>query len=218
LVYATGISQKNLTIFDLLIYNALDAMIRTFIGLKIDADRALTQLLSDFKKNLAGEQLRWIDPENLHLTLRFLGNTEDSQLADIVKGLDELIPKYDQFNLEIEGIGLFGKQSAPKILWAGIMMPQMVYNLVENIEEVVCIAGFAREERPFSPHLTLSRIKSITNTSRLISLVTQYKETHFQQQKVNQVILYESVLKSSGSVYVPIRIFNLNESAKQQLL
>jgi len=186
-------------------------MKRTFIGLKIDADRALTHLLSDLKKNLAGEQLRWIDPDNLHLTLRFTGNTEDAQLVDIVKGLDELAPKYGQFDLDIEGIGLFGKQSAPKILWAGITMPPMVYNLVENIEEVVCSAGFARETRPFSPHLTLSRIKAITNSSRLISLVDHYKQTHFQRQKVDQIILYESILNSSGSVYVPIRVFDLNK-------
>jgi RNA 2',3'-cyclic 3'-phosphodiesterase len=125
-------------------------MKRTFIGLKIEPNPALSRLLSDLKKNLNGEHLRWIDPDNLHLTLRFLGNTEDAQLIDICNALDLLIPQYNQFNLDIEGLGIFGKRSLPKILWAGVKMPQNVYNLVTNIEDIVCGAGFVEETKPYS--------------------------------------------------------------------
>jgi len=188
-------------------------MKRTFIGLKIEPNPALMQLFSDLKKNLGGEQLRWIDPQNLHLTLRFLGNTEDSQLDDISKALDILIPQYSQFNLEIEGLGIFGKHSLPKILWAGVKMPQNIYTLVANIEDIVCIAGFEQETKPYSPHLTLCRIKALKGAAHLLELVDQYKKTHFLTQNVKEIILYESVLRSFGAVYVPLRKFDLSTPA-----
>lgn len=185
-------------------------MKRTFIGLKIEPNQTLLHLFSDLKKKLNGEHLRWIDPDNLHLTLRFLGNTEDSQLTEINKALDNLIPRYSQFDLEIQGLGLFGKRSHPTILWAGVKAGENVYSLVENIEEIVCRAGFEEETRPYSPHLTLCRIKSLSHISDLTNMVDQYSQTHFHTQKINQIILYESVLKSFGAVYVPLRIFDLN--------
>ena len=185
-------------------------MKRTFIGLKIEPNGVLLHLFSDLKKNLNREQIRWIDPQNLHLTLRFLGNTDDSQLIDISKALDDLIPQFSQFELDIVGLGVFGKRSAPKILWAGVKMPENIYKLVENIEEIVCNAGFEGETRPYSPHLTLSRIKALSDSTRLLDLVDQYKQTHFLTQKVGEIILYESVLKSFGAVYEPLRIFDLN--------
>jgi RNA 2',3'-cyclic 3'-phosphodiesterase len=190
-------------------------MKRTFIGLKINSNPVLDRLLSDLKRDLSSENLRWIDPDNLHLTLRFLGDTEDAQLSSIYSELELLIPQYDHFNLDIEGLGLFGKQSAPKILWAGVKIPSKVYELVAGIEEIVCKAGFAAEIRPYSPHLTLCRIKSVSDPYHLAHLTGQYKQTHFLTQEISQVIMYESVLKSFGAVYVPLRIFNLNDRVKK---
>lgn len=184
-------------------------MKRTFIGLKVDTTPGLLNLISDLKENLDGEQLRWIDPQNFHLTLRFLGNTEDSQLIGICKELELLVPQFPVFNLDIEGIGLFGKQSAPKVLWAGVKVPEIVYDLAGRIEKIVCNAGFPGETKPFNPHLTLCRIKSLTNTAHLLNLVNRYKQTHFHTQKVNQIIFYESILKNSGPVYMPVKVFEL---------
>ncbi len=185
-------------------------MKRTFIGLKIEVKPTLAKLFSDLKRNLNSENLRWTDPNNLHLTLRFLGTTEDSQLMNLYRELDQLIPRYGHFTLGINGLGLFGKSSAPKILWAGITMPESAYNLVGDIEELVCREGFEPEKRPYSPHLTLCRIKSIMNPSRLNDLVSHYKDTHFITQEISEIILFESVLKSFGAVYVPLRTFGLN--------
>jgi RNA 2',3'-cyclic 3'-phosphodiesterase len=208
-VYTRLITWK-LTIFERVVYSDYYAMKRTFIGLKIDPDPVLSGLFSDLKKNLNSEQLRWVDPQNLHLTLRFLGNTEDSQLVNINNALDALIPQFEHFNLEIEGLGLFGKRNAPKILWAGVNIPQNIYDLVTKIEDIVCNAGFEEETKPYSPHLTLCRIRALSDTSLLLDTVNQYKQTHFLKQDVNQIVLYESVLKSFGAVYVPISIFDLN--------
>jgi 2'-5' RNA ligase len=187
-------------------------MKRTFIGLKINTNPALSSLFSDLKKNLNGEQLHWIDADNLHLTLRFLGNTEDAQLSEICNALDLLIPQYNNFSLDIQGLGIFGKRSLPKILWAGVKMSPNVYSLVENIEDIVSSAGFERETKPYSPHLTLCRIKALSDASHLLNLVDQYKQTHFLTQHVNEIIIYESVLKSFGTVYVPLKLFDLKKS------
>ena len=187
-------------------------MKRTFIGLRIEPNQAMFHLFSDLKKNLDEENLRWVDPQNLHLTLRFPGNTEDSQLIEIYNALDILIPQYNQFNLDIEGLGIFGKRSLTKILWAGVKMPQNVYSLVENIEDIVSNAGFEAETKPYSPHLTLCRIKALSDTSLLLNLIDQYKQNQFMTQNVNQIILYESVLRSFGAVYLPLRTFDLHSA------
>jgi RNA 2',3'-cyclic 3'-phosphodiesterase len=186
-------------------------MKRTFIGLKIDINPVLTKLLSDLKRILHSENLKWADQNNLHLTLRFLGDTDDSQLSNIYKELEILIPRYSEFTLEIKGLGTFGKISAPKILWTGINMQKGAYDLVADIEEIVCRKGFVSESKPYTPHLTLCRIKSLKNPYRLTDLVDQYKQTHFFTQQIEEIILYESVLKSFGAVYVPLRTFRLNK-------
>ena len=139
-------------------------MKRTFIGLKIESDTSILQLFNDLKRKLPYHQFHWIDPENLHLTLRFIGNTEESQIELINRELDSLLPQFNSFNLEIIGLGSFGSRNFPRILWAGIKMPKEIYQMVNSIEEIVCDAGFERETKPHSPHLTLCRINNLKET------------------------------------------------------
>ena len=185
-------------------------MKRTFIGFNIDNDHSVLRLFLDLKMNLKEEQLKWIEPDNLHLTLRFLGDTNDSQLSEIVKSMKILIPHYKYFLLKITGLGIFGTSRLPKILWAGVKMPDSIKDMVVKIEEIVCNAGFKPEKRAYTPHLTLCRLKSIPDSSRLENLLIKYKQTLFIEQEIRQITFYESILHPSGPVYKPLHIFPLS--------
>ncbi len=185
-------------------------MRRTFIGIKIEPDPKIHQLYHELKSNLKYPQLRWIDADNLHLTIRFLGNTEENQIETIIKRLDILIPQYTKFNLEIIGLGIFGSRNFPRILWAGIEMPSNIQSLINGIEDIVCDNGFARETKIYSPHLTICRIKNLKETAGLLQYLDKYREIFFKRQEVREINLYESILKSSGSVYQVIHTFLLS--------
>jgi len=187
-------------------------MKRTFIGLKIEPDSRIFQLYRELKSNLKYPQLHWIDPDNLHLTLRFLGDTEESQIETIIKQLDSMIPQYNVSDLEINGLGIFGSPTYPRILWAGIKMPENIFNMVKNIENIVCEVGFEREKRAYSPHLTLCRIKNLKETAELFHFIGKYKDSFLKNQEVKEINLYESILQRTGSVYQIMHTFFLNKN------
>jgi 2'-5' RNA ligase len=184
-------------------------MKRTFIGFKIESDSIIIRLFEDLKKNLSHSQLSWVDPKNLHLTLRFLGNTEESQIKAINQKLDHLISRISPFELEIKGLGFFGNRSYPRVIWAGILMPEAIFNLVKEIENVLEEEGFEREMKAYSPHLTLARVKNLVERDAFSQMILKYKSTSFNKQTIREIIFYESILGRSGSVYQPIRTFEL---------
>jgi RNA 2',3'-cyclic 3'-phosphodiesterase len=182
---------------------------RTFIAIDIQPDLKLTGLVNKLKNDFSGEEVKWGDPGNMHLTLRFLGNTTDSQLLQISKELEILATDFPCFDLKIKGLGLFVKNGNPQVLWAGVELPEFISTMVAKIEEIVVNAGFEREQKKFKPHLTLCRIKSFQNKEKLKAKVGGEQGTLFSEQAVNEVTFYESILLPKGPEYRPIKSFNL---------
>jgi 2'-5' RNA ligase len=185
-------------------------MRRTFIGLKIEPDLRIFQLFDELKDGLNYSNFHWIDPENLHLTLRFIGDSEEDQIQNIIRQLEILMPGFHSFEMEINGLGIFGSKSFPRILWAGIKMPIETQDLIRSIDNVVCDAGFERETRSFSPHLTLCRIKNLKETNGLNFFLKKYEKSTLKKQEIREINLYESILLRSGAVYKTISSFTLN--------
>lgn len=184
-------------------------MKRMFIGLKVEPDYSIFHLYQELQDTLKDPSFHWINPDNLHLTLRFLGNTEENQLTYVIQHLDVLIPQFSNFEIEINGLDVFTSRKLPRILWAGVKMPETAFNLIENIEDIVSDAGFERMVNSYSPHLTLCRIKNLKGTADLNPFLDEYRHTFFKKQEVKEINLYESILKSSGSVYTILHSFPL---------
>lgn len=91
-------------------------------------------------------------------------------------------------------------------------MPENAYILVKNMENIVCDAGFERVTNPYSPHLTLCRIKNLKETAGLFHFLDEYKEAFFKKQEIREINLYESILKGSGSVYTILHTFSMNDA------
>jgi RNA 2',3'-cyclic 3'-phosphodiesterase len=184
-------------------------MKRIFIAVKIDPGDSLIDMISDFKTTLKDEMIKWTETKNFHLTLSFLGDTEEDKIKAVGKMLNGVCEGPGDFDITIRGAGVFKNLKDPRIIWTGIEPSEMLNKLYESVYLGLKETGITIEDRTFKPHLTLARIKNIKNIDTLKSLIDKYMNTELQKQPVNEVIIYESLLFQSGPVYKPLRKFTL---------
>jgi RNA 2',3'-cyclic 3'-phosphodiesterase len=189
---------------------AEESMKRIFIALKVEAEKTLLHVISSLKSGLTNERIKWTNPENIHITLAFLGDTEERNIGIVSDMLAVNCNVIEMFNLTLKGAGVFRNYSDPRVLWIGIDASKELEQLNSLIMTGLRASGMLSEERPFNPHVTLGRIKEIRNKMVLRSEVEQYKDTIFQKVRVKEVILYESILLPNGPVYKPIGKYPLN--------
>lgn len=186
-------------------------MKRIFIAIRIDPGETLLNIISDFRNTLRDEKIKWAEPVNLHITMAFLGDTEEYKIQAVSQMLSKVCNASGKFNMLIKGTGVFKNLKDPRVIWTGIEHSGEMNKLYNSINAGLKDIGISLEERPFSPHLTLGRIKSIKNTDILKSLITRYMELEIQKQEVNEVILFESMLFHSGPIYKPLGKFTLDD-------
>ncbi len=183
--------------------------IRTFIAIKIQANKKVLELLQHFKNKFPNDRINWVDTENFHLTLRFLGNTTREQLYELVDRLEEVCSGKKKFNLSLKGTGYFKSKSQPRVLFIKIEAVDELQLLVQEIEKVVVNCGFEAEQKSFKPHLTLGRIKHVENRNRFFSIFDEMPADDYQKIEVGEIILFQSILKTTGPEYRTIKTFAL---------
>jgi len=184
-------------------------MKRIFVAVKVDPWQTLIRIHTSLKSVLGGEKINWTDPANMHLTLAFLGDTEDELIKVVSIMLKQKCTGFGDFSFNLTGTGLFKNWSDPRVIWAGIEYNEKLSQLNEKIMTGLKDAGFRLDERPFKPHLTLGRIKSINHPDILKSALDNYKDVKIQEVDVKEVVLFESILKPTGPVYIPLGRFKL---------
>jgi RNA 2',3'-cyclic 3'-phosphodiesterase len=184
-------------------------MKRVFIAVKIDPEQTLMRISASLKSILGGEKINWTDPSNIHLTLSFLGDTEDELIKVVSIMLKQKCTGFGEFGFNLSGTGVFKNYRDPRVIWIGIEHSDKLIQLNDQIVTGLKDAGFKPEERQFKPHLTLGRIKSISNIDTLRSALEKYQDTKIQEVEVKTVILFESILKPTGPVYRSIGEFSL---------
>ncbi len=183
--------------------------IRTFIAIKITAGEKLSELTSELKKSLNNEEIRWVDINNLHLTLRFLGETNTQQVTEVINLLESVSQDYQVFQFGLKGVGFFKSNGQPRVLFFDVENDLILKQLVSEIEGGLVKSGFPAEEKTFNPHLTIGRIKSISDKEGFKSLVHRFIDTEIQQVTVTEIIYYQSILNYEGPVYKPIKTVKL---------
>jgi RNA 2',3'-cyclic 3'-phosphodiesterase len=184
-------------------------MKRIFIALKVEAGANLLKMMSSFKDRLNRESVNWTNPGNIHITLAFLGDTDESLITQLVSMLNDHCSGTGEFELILKGAGVFRNLSDPRIIWTGIEPSHKVMHLNTLIIDGLKDLNIKFEERPFKPHLTLGRIKHINEKEILKELIEKFQYTELQVIPVNEVLLYESILLQSGPVYKPLAIISL---------
>lgn len=185
---------------------------RTFVAIKIAPDKKLLNVFSTLRKSLAGEAIGWVSENNLHLTLRFIGETSHNQVTEIIQQLESIGEHFQPFQFELKGIGFFKSRNHPRILFINGENAGSLIQLAANIEEKIVSLGFSPEEKAFNPHLTLGRIKLIREKEVFYSLVNKFIHTHIQWVTVTEIVYYQSILDSSGATYKPLKIIKFNKS------
>ena len=190
-------------------------MLRTFIALPlprtwIDALASVIEELSE----LVPSGVRWVDPNGIHLTLRFLGSTEPGVVPRIVDGLRRDFSHAAPPELTLAGLGTFPPRRNPRVVWAGVSgQMDFLSGLHTLTEALVGSLGWASEGRPFRPHLTLGRMRdraSDAQRRRLLEVISAAEIPRTPPWRPGQVRLYRSLLTPSGPIYSSLGDVELN--------
>jgi 2'-5' RNA ligase len=149
--------------------------------------------------------VRWVNPEKIHLTIKFFGSVEESRIDSIFKSIEEPIRDTSPFSIKVRGIGAFPNLRNPRVIWMGLADGrEVLISLQKQIEAQLEKIGFEPEDRPFEPHLTLGRMKSSRGKEELVGRMEKHKEEEFGDLKVERVVLFKSDLRPSGPIYTPL--------------
>ncbi len=176
-------------------------MKRIFAAIKIKPTDNFIDVFDHFNFTLRNEKIKWVNIENIHITLKFFGETPESKITEISNIFHEIAENHDKFILNIKKAGVFGSNYDPKVIWFGIDDSLKLRTIVSNITENLKTINYLPDRQNFVPHLTIGRIKFLMDKNKLIKLVAEHKDVFIQECPVNEFVLYESVLKSEGPVY-----------------
>jgi len=184
----------------------VDSEIRSFIAIELsdEVKVALTDLQAKLK--LAEHTfVKWVAPEGIHLTLKFLGNVASSKITDIVKAMEKSAKGISPLKLEFHNLGAFPNLRQPRVLWVGVGGEvDRLIELQQRIDQALIPLGFTPESRPFSPHLTLARLREGASSQQKQSLGELVQKTPFEAKysmPVKTVNLMRSQLLPTGAVY-----------------
>lgn len=189
-----------------------ERLMRVFIA--IDINEKIQKSIADLQKHLQNETsfakgVKWVRPDLMHLTLKFLGDVKDEILNDVCKMTGEVVEKYHSFNLDIEKAGHFGGKSA-RVLWVGTGDgSEKLRKIANELNEKLQQLGFAPETRGFTGHLTLCRIKNARAGYELAKAAGKYGDFVAGTVLVDKIVVYQSRLSSEGPTYTPIAKYNL---------
>lgn len=172
---------------------------RAFIAVDIEATRAMVQFLDALRGTRA--RVRVVSPENVHITLKFLGETDDGLVPFLRDALAGAVEGEDPFTVTLHGSGAFPNARNPRVLWIGVRGGDPLVRIAKHLERALQELGFERERRRFTPHLTVGRVKSRKDVEGLTELLEAHGDERFGTQRVETLRLKRSELRPTGAVY-----------------
>lgn len=178
--------------------------VRSFIALELTPEihKQLGQIQAELKES--GADVKWVNPEGIHLTLKFLGSVSPQLIEEIKVTIDQLAREHKPFELKVSRVGAFPKVEYPRVIWVGIEDGSgQTVKLAENLAERLIHLGFLKEKRAFKPHLTLGRVRSAHKRTQLKELVSSviFPERTMQAEVLT---LFKSTLTPQGAIYQPL--------------
>ena len=185
------------------------ALLRTFIAVKIPSaiHQAILQKTEPLQKSLGTAIIRWVPIQNIHLTLKFLGDIAPANIDSLTRMLGMEASRIEPFDIYIGGLGSFPSLKRPRVLFVGVQAPAELEALYRGIESACARLGYEPEERGFSPHLTLGRVKqdaSAADQQKIRRISEELKIDSLGTARVDSVHLYKSELKPNGAVYTQL--------------
>ena len=178
---------------------------RTFISIELPKELTfqIDQLQSALKKTNA--DVSWVKPQNVHITLKFLGEVKEDKIEGVYQATEQSVNGIRKFQVNLQGLGGFPNLKRPRVIWIGVEKgKEILAELYPKVEEQFFKIGFAKENRDFTPHLTIGRVKF---PKSLESLATEINKTTFEtgEFEVKEVVVMKSTLLPAGAVYSPLK-------------
>jgi 2'-5' RNA ligase len=180
--------------------------IRSFVAIELpeEAKAGLARLRRELEKD-EHRFVKWVDPRGIHLTLKFLGNIPSRRVTEITEAMEKAVQGVSPFHLEISGLGAFPNLRQPRVFWVGVSGElDKLSGLQRNIDSALAALGFAAEERPFVPHLTLARVREEASPPERRNFGELVGSTGFEDKypiEVEAVRLMKSQLTPAGAIY-----------------
>jgi len=177
---------------------------RCFVAIDIDKDlrEGIASIQEDLRRRLSGSvgAVKWVRPEQIHLTLKFLPEVDEQMLPQLYEAVALSVSGHERFSFEMPCLGSFG--SPIRVVWIGPDSEiDALVKLQRDIEKALAESGWPEEDRPFSAHLTLARIKNRLRDNRLANMIRDYGRLNLAAVKVDSVAVYKSQLTPNGPVY-----------------
>ncbi len=185
----------------------MTATLRAFVG--IPAGATLARGLSAVRAGFAGGAIRWVPAENLHLTLKFLGNVEEAAVAAMCSALRQALRDTAPFPVAARGLGVFPDARRPRILWIGLAAPDLEA-LAGRVERALASLGIEQSPGPFRPHVTVGRWRRPEPRGpSLREALARWQDHAFGEFRVDEVTLFRSTLRPAGAEYSALEVFSL---------
>jgi len=184
-------------------------MKRIFAAIKIQPSEIFLNTYFQLKSNLKDEKIKWVELENIHITLKFFGETAENRIGGIKELLLNIGHDHTSFSLSLKNVGIFGSAYNPRVLWFGIKKSEKLISLANDVLDQVGSIGFKRDRQNFVPHLTIARIKFIDDKKRFQEVISRFQTKDIQEQTVEQFYLIESILRPQGPEYKILESFSL---------
>lgn len=176
---------------------------RIFIAVRLPAE--IRRRLMQIEKRLmeSGADVKWVPEENFHVTLKFLGDVEQDRMAAVTEAVQCAVSGIEPFELSLAGVGAFGRPL--RVVWVGITSGgDELKSLANRVEDALAAIGFPREERPFSAHMTLGRVRSPRGLARLEQCIESLKSESVGALRVDGASVMKSELRREGPTYTAI--------------
>ncbi|MEA3327895.1 MAG: RNA 2',3'-cyclic phosphodiesterase [Chloroflexota bacterium] len=189
---------------------------RTFIAVDFPPNiiEKIDGIISYFKTQLPERALKWVAAEQLHLTIKFIGELPDHKLSEIKSILTEAMGNHPVFKMGIKGLGMYPHVQKPRVVWLGITGKQPLIELHKILDQALAKVGIKSERDNFSPHLTIARVRRQTNQETVEEIgktLSQFKVDSLGTIEVQQIRLYQSKLTPQGPIYTSLLKIQLNK-------
>ncbi len=184
-------------------------MKRLFCAVKVHPNKEICDVIGYFREEFAGERISWVKPDNLHLTLKFFGDTPADKEQEIINVLRNVSAGIEAFSFSLAGFGYFGSRQLPRVLWIGIKQPEGLQKLYDEVNTHLKPIGYDCDKQQFVPHLTIGRIKEINNINRFHNFLLNHNYYRLGVQHIRRFSLYQSILHRQGPEYRVVRFFEI---------
>jgi len=176
---------------------------RAFISVDMGALPEIVNILDNLKDTNA--DLKIVKPENVHLTLKFLGEIDEKMVDRIAGVMEKSVKEVSPFRIKLRGVGVFPSMDYMRVVWIGIENAEKLGIIVGRLENDLSNLGFKKEKRRFSPHMTIGRVKSPRNKEILQNFLKENREKDFGELEVKCIRLKKSVLTPKGPEYSTVK-------------